>query len=74
MTERLWRISQAWRGNPKTSWEVMHVIGVKVHEEMIGSQLMTAIQIPDNVCGCVCVSKLKLHSIIHCVIGYCVFS
>lgn len=44
MTERLWRISQAWRGNPKTclSWEVMRVIGVKVHEDMIGSQLMTA--------------------------------
>lgn len=44
MTERLWKVTQACRGNPTSCLrqDVMRVIGVRVHEEMTGSQLPIA--------------------------------
>lgn len=39
-TEHLWRLSEAWRGNPTSCLrqDVMHVIGVRVQWEMTASQ------------------------------------
>lgn len=44
VTERLWRVAQACRGNPTSCLrqDVMRVVGVRVREEMTGSQLAIA--------------------------------